>query len=104
ILAELLSTFRSCLDNNNERVVHLSLNALRTQLPVLLINSYAFTIIGIVSLEDCIQHSANSYLLAKNRSWLDRYMYMIFQFLTDEDSCVHQTAASTFANYVHCTL
>ncbi|CAF4656200.1 unnamed protein product, partial [Rotaria sp. Silwood2] len=65
ILAELLSTFRSCLDNNNKRVIHLSLNALRTQLPVLLINSYAFTIIGIVSLEDCIQHSANSYVLAK---------------------------------------
>ncbi|CAF4684951.1 unnamed protein product, partial [Rotaria sp. Silwood2] len=45
ILAELVSTFRSCLNDINAHVIHVSLNTLRTLLPVLLINSHAFTII-----------------------------------------------------------
>ncbi|CAF3057958.1 unnamed protein product [Rotaria sp. Silwood2] len=38
ILAELLSAFRLCLDDNNVCVIHVSLNALRTLLSFLLIN------------------------------------------------------------------
>ena len=65
ILAELLSTFRLCLNDSNARVIHVSLNALRTLLPVLLTNSHALTIISIELLEDAIQHSSSSYVLAK---------------------------------------
>jgi hypothetical protein len=65
ILAELLSTFRLCLNDSNARVIHSSLNALRTLLPVLLTNSHALTIIAIELLEDAIQHSTSSYVLAK---------------------------------------
>lgn len=68
ILAELLSTYRLCLNDHNARVIHASLNALRTLLPVLLINSHALTIIGIELLEDAIQHSSSSYVLAKVES------------------------------------
>ncbi|CAF4552312.1 unnamed protein product, partial [Rotaria sp. Silwood2] len=127
ILAELLSTFRLCLNDTNARVIHVSLNALRTLLPVLLINSHALTIIAIELLEDSIQHSTSSYALAKvalaqligeidfriltyleqqqqikktNRSWLDRCIDIVFQFLTDEDTRVRQVAASTFAKFV----
>jgi len=65
ILAELLSTFRLCLNDNSARVIHVSLNALRSLLPVLLTNSHALTIIAIKLLEDAIQHSSSSYVLAK---------------------------------------
>jgi hypothetical protein len=65
ILAELLSTFRLYLNDKNARVIHVSLNALRTLLPVLLTNSHALTIIGMELLEDAIQHSSSSYVLAK---------------------------------------
>ncbi|CAF3598174.1 unnamed protein product [Adineta steineri] len=127
ILAELLSTFRSCLNDDSARVIHVSLNALRTLLPVLLTNSHALTIIAIELLEDAIQHSSNTYILAKvalaqligeidfriltyleqqqqvkktNRSWLDRCMDIIFIFLADEDARVRQVAATTFAKFV----
>ena len=56
ILGKLLFIFRSCLNDNNARILYLSLNALRALLPVLLIHSYAFTIIGIELSEDSIQH------------------------------------------------
>ncbi len=65
ILAELLSTFRLYLNDKNARVIHVSLNALRTLLPVLLTNSHALTIIAMELLEDAIQHSSSSYVLAK---------------------------------------
>lgn len=65
ILADLLSTFRLCLNDNSPRVIHVSINALRTLLPVLLTNTHALTIIGIELLEDCMQHSSSSYVLAK---------------------------------------
>ncbi len=65
ILAELLSTFRLCLNDKNARVIHVALNALRTLLPVLLTNSQALTIIAMELLEDAIQHSSSSYVLAK---------------------------------------
>ncbi|CAF3869885.1 unnamed protein product, partial [Rotaria sp. Silwood1] len=54
-----------CLNDNNARVIHVSLNALRTLLPFLLINSHASTIIGIELLKDSIQHSTSSCILAK---------------------------------------
>ncbi|CAM2712576.1 unnamed protein product [Rotaria socialis] len=127
ILAELLSAFRFCLNDNSPRVVHVAINALRTLLPVLLINSHALTIVGIELLEDSIQHSSSSYLLAKialaqligdvdfriltyleqqqqlkktNRAWLDRCVDVIVVFLTDEDVRVRQVAASSFAKFV----
>lgn len=65
ILAELLSTFRLCLNDKNARVIHVALNALRTLLPVLLTNSHALTIIALQLLEDAVQHSSSSYVLAK---------------------------------------
>lgn len=65
ILAELLSTFRLCLNDKNARVIHVALNALRTLLPVLLTNSHALTIIALELLEDAVQHSSSSYVLAK---------------------------------------
>jgi hypothetical protein len=46
-------------------VIHVSLNALRSLLPVLLMNSHALTIIAMELLEDAIQHSSSSYILAK---------------------------------------
>ncbi len=46
-------------------MIHVSLNALRTLLPVLLTNSHALTIIAMELLEDAIQHSSSSYVLAK---------------------------------------
>ena len=65
ILAELLSTYRLCLNDPNARVAYASLNALRTLLPILLINSHALTIIAMELLEDAIQHSTSSYVLAR---------------------------------------
>jgi hypothetical protein len=65
ILAELLSTFRSCLNDANSSVIHSSLLALRTLLPVLLQNNHALTIIGTQLLDDAVQHSTNSYALTK---------------------------------------
>lgn len=65
ILAELLSTFRLCLNDKNARVIHVALNALRTLLPVLLTNSHALTIIAMGLLEDAVQHSSSTYVLAK---------------------------------------
>ncbi|CAF5151189.1 unnamed protein product, partial [Rotaria sp. Silwood1] len=47
------------------RVIHVSLNALRALLPFLLINTHTFTIIEIELLEDSIQHTTSSYVLAK---------------------------------------
>jgi hypothetical protein len=46
-------------------VIHVSLKALRTLLPILLTNSHALTIIAIELLEDAVQHSASTYVLAK---------------------------------------
>ena len=46
-------------------MIHASLNALRTLLPVLLTNSYALTIIAIELFEDSVQHSSSSYGLTK---------------------------------------
>lgn len=43
----------------------MSLNALRSLLPILLTNSHALTVIAIELLEDAIQHSSSSYALAK---------------------------------------
>ncbi|CAF1277551.1 unnamed protein product [Adineta ricciae] len=127
ILAELLSTFRLCLNDTNARVIHVALNALRTLLPVLLTNSHALTIIATELLEDAIQHTSSTYVLAKvslaqligdidfriltyleqqqqskktNRSWLDRCMDTIFIFLADEDTRVRQVAATTYAKFV----
>lgn len=65
ILADLLNTFRLCLNDRNARVVHGSLNALRTLLPVLLVDNYALIVIGMELLEDALQHSTSSYTLAK---------------------------------------
>ncbi|CAF3849243.1 unnamed protein product, partial [Rotaria sp. Silwood1] len=65
ILAELLSTFQLCLNDNYARAIHVSLNALQTSLNFLLINSHAFIIIGIELLEDSIQHSTSFHILAK---------------------------------------
>lgn len=65
ILAEVLSTFRSCLNDRNSRVIHISLSALRTLLPILFQNSHALTIIGLELLEDAVQHTTNSYALTK---------------------------------------
>ncbi|CAF5046510.1 unnamed protein product, partial [Rotaria sp. Silwood1] len=56
---------RLCLNDNNTRVIHVSLNALRALLPFLLINTHTFTIIEIELLEDSIQHTTSSYVLAK---------------------------------------
>lgn len=65
ILAELLTTFRLCLNDSNARVIHVALNALRTLLPVLLANNHALTVIALELLEDATQHSSSSYVLAK---------------------------------------
>lgn len=43
----------------------MALNALRTLLPVLLTNSHALTIIAMELLEDAVQHSSSTYVLAK---------------------------------------
>lgn len=65
ILAEVLSTFRTCLNDQNSRVIHISLTSMRTLLPVLFQNSQALTAIGMQLLEDAIQHTTNSYVLTK---------------------------------------
>ena len=65
ILAEVLATFRSCLNDKNARVAHISLSALRTLLPVLFQNSHALTLIGLELLEDALQHTSSTYALTK---------------------------------------
>jgi hypothetical protein len=77
ILAELLTTFRLCLNDKNARVIHVALNALRTLLPVLLTNSEALTIIAMELLEDAIQHSSSSYVLAKVEMKIFMIEYLI---------------------------
>ncbi|CAF5148393.1 unnamed protein product, partial [Rotaria sp. Silwood1] len=90
--------------DNNARVIHVSLNALRT-LPFLLINSHAFTIIGIKLLEDSIQHTTSSYALAKFAlaQLIDDIDFRILTYLEQQlkqqypDIRVRQAIASTFA-------
>ncbi|CAF1403055.1 unnamed protein product [Rotaria sp. Silwood1] len=85
-----------------------SLNALRTLLPFLLINSHAFTIIEIKLLKDSIQHTTSSCILAKVSlaQLIDDIDFRILTYLEQQqqlkqqypDICVHQATASTFAN------
>jgi hypothetical protein len=65
------------LNDKNARVIHAALNALRTLLPVLLTNSEALTIIAMELLEDAIQHSSSSYVLAKVEMKIFMIEYLI---------------------------
>ncbi|CAF1268471.1 unnamed protein product [Rotaria sp. Silwood1] len=73
----------------------------------LLINSHAFTIIGIELLKDFIQHSTSSYVLAKFAlaQLIDDIDFRILTYLEQQqlkqqypDIRVRQATASTFAN------
>ncbi|CAF5048562.1 unnamed protein product, partial [Rotaria sp. Silwood1] len=96
-----------CLNDNNTRVIHVSLNALRTLLPFLLINSHAFTIIEIKLLKDSIQHTTSSCTLAKFAlaQLIDNIDFRILTYLEQQqqlkqhypDIRVRQAIASTFA-------
>ncbi|CAF4915282.1 unnamed protein product [Rotaria sp. Silwood1] len=99
-----------CLNDNNTRVIHVSLNALRTLLPFLLINSHAFTIIEIKLLKDSIQHTTSSCTLAKFAlaQLIDNIDFRILTYLEQQqqlkqhypDIRVRQAIASTFAKFV----
>ncbi len=65
------------MNDKNARVIHAALNALRTLLPVLLTNSEALTIIAMELLEDAIQHSSSSYVLAKVEMKIFMIEYLI---------------------------
>ncbi|CAF4773273.1 unnamed protein product, partial [Rotaria sp. Silwood2] len=63
---------------------------------------YAFTIIRIELLEDSIQHSTNSYILAKVAlaQLIDDINFRILTYLEQQqypDICVRQATTSTFA-------
>ncbi|CAF4763504.1 unnamed protein product, partial [Rotaria sp. Silwood2] len=80
--AKLLSTFRLCLHDNNAHVIHHSLI--------------------IELLEDSIQHTANSYILAKVAlaQLIDDINFRILTYLEQQqypDICVRQATTSTFA-------
>ncbi|CAF3909692.1 unnamed protein product, partial [Rotaria sp. Silwood1] len=72
----------------------------------LLINSHAFTIIGIELLEDSIQHTTSSCILAKFAlaQLIDDIDFRILTYLEQQqqlkqqypDICVRQATASTF--------
>ncbi|CAF4988670.1 unnamed protein product [Rotaria sp. Silwood1] len=95
-----------CLNDNNARVIHVSLNALRTLLPFFIINRHAFTIIGIELLENSIQHTTSSCILAKFAlaQLMDDIDFRILTYLEQQlkqqypDIHVRQAIASTFAN------
>ncbi|CAF5072028.1 unnamed protein product, partial [Rotaria sp. Silwood1] len=83
-----------CVNDNNARVIHVSLNA--------------FTIIGIELLKDSIQHSTSSYVLAKVTlaQFIDDIDFRILTYLEQQqqqlkqqysDIHVRQATASTFA-------
>ncbi|CAF4568304.1 unnamed protein product, partial [Rotaria sp. Silwood2] len=98
ILAELVSTFRSCLNDINAHVIHVSLNTLRTLLPVALaqlIDDIDFRILTYLEQQQQLKTT--------NRSWLDRCIDIIFHCLTDDDTRVRQSAASIFANVLRPT-
>ncbi|CAF1411954.1 unnamed protein product [Rotaria sp. Silwood1] len=95
-----------CLNDNNARVIHVSLNALRTLLPFFIINRHAFAIIGIKLLEDSIQHTTSSCILAKVSlaQFIDDIDFRILTYLEHQqlkqqypDIRVRQATASTFA-------
>ncbi|CAF3768530.1 unnamed protein product [Rotaria sp. Silwood1] len=75
-------------------------------------SSHAFTIIGIKLLEDSIQHTTSSCILAKVSlaQLIDDIDFRILTYLEQQqqlkqqypDICVHQATASTFAKYVFC--
>ncbi|CAF4841509.1 unnamed protein product, partial [Rotaria sp. Silwood2] len=67
---------------------------------MIIMHIYAFTIIRIELLEDSIQHSTNSYILAKVAQLIDDINFRILNYLEQQqypDICVRQATTSTFA-------
>ncbi|CAF0989463.1 unnamed protein product [Didymodactylos carnosus] len=126
ILHELLNSYRMCLNDIMPRVVHVSVQYLKTLFPVLLSSSSSMAMIALSLLEDCVQHINSSYILVKvaiaqlisvidfrlvyfieqqhqqttTRLWLERCVEILLLFLQDDDPRLRNVAAVAYSKLV----
>ncbi|CAF0772812.1 unnamed protein product [Didymodactylos carnosus] len=126
ILQELLNSYRLCLNDTMPRVVHVSVQYLKTLLPVLISSNSSMSMIALCLLEDCLQHINSSYVLVKiaiaqligvidfrlvyfveqqyqqttTRLWLDRCVEILLLFLQNDEPRLRNVAAVAYAKLV----